>query len=148
MSGGYLVDTDVISETSRSAVVSRPELLAWMDENSERLFLSAITITELEAGIAAVSRRGARSKAARLRAWLNTTLHLYAKRVLSFDLAAARSAGTMWDRSRAKGTATGFPDVAIAATADVHGLTVLSRNVRHFTYLDVRVHDPFGRLPP
>jgi len=52
------------------------------------------------------------------------------------------------DLARGAGFAVGFPDLAIAATAHIHGLTVLTRNIRHFGQLPVPVCDPFVRLPP
>ena len=51
------------------------------------------------------------------------------------------------DRARANGHGSGFADIAIAATADVHDLTVLTRNLRHFAPLDIPAHDPFRTLP-
>ena len=56
-------------------------------------------------------------------------------------------AGLLMDRSRAAGHAPGFADLAIAATAGVHDLTVLTRNMRHFAPLDIPAHDPFESLP-
>jgi len=118
-----------------------------MEDNSDRLFLSSVTIAEIEGGIAKVRREGARAKAARLAAWLEAVLHLYGERVLAFDMAAARIAGQLSDRARAQGYSSGFADLAIAATAAAHRLTVLTRNVRHFAPLGVSVHDPFRTLP-
>ena len=118
-----------------------------MDENSDRLFLSSITIAEIEAGIAKIGRQGSARKADRLKEWLETLLHLYADRVLAFDVPAARIAGRLSDGARAKGVSPGFPDLAIAATAVVHRLAVLTRNIRHFTPLGVEAHNPFESLP-
>ena len=59
-----------------------PALTDWMDRNSASLFLSVITIAEVEDGIAKSRRLGARRKAEQLSAWLETVLHLYAARVL------------------------------------------------------------------
>lgn len=142
----YLVDTNVISAGAPSRDGRWAELASWMDQNSEYLFLSAISVAEIEAGIAKAHRERWRYAAA-LTAWLDTLLHLYAARVLPFNVVAARLAGTLADRARATGHDPGFPDLAIAATAGVHGLTVLTRNVRHFGPLGVPVHDPFASLP-
>lgn len=59
----YLVDTDVISAGARSRGLVSPALVQWMDEHSERLFLSSITVVEIEDGIAQARRPGARRKA-------------------------------------------------------------------------------------
>ena len=142
----YLVDTNVIS----AGAPSRPtpsSLIAWMDHHSAELYLSAVTIAEIEDGIAKARREGATRKAADLDAWLETLLHLYGKRILAFDIPTARAAGMLSDRAREQGQAPGFADIIIAATALQHGLTILSRNLKHFEPLGVRVFDPFAALP-
>jgi predicted nucleic acid-binding protein len=63
------------------------------------------------------------------------------------DVAAARVAGTLYDRARSQGRSPGFPDLVIAATAAAHGLTVLTANLRHFTPLGVPAHNPLEPLP-
>jgi predicted nucleic acid-binding protein len=118
-----------------------------MDRNSDRLFLSTITVAEITDGIAKARREGARRKASDLAGWLEAVLHLYGDRILPFDVAAARVAGTLSDRARSKGQNPGFPDLAIAATAVIHQLTVLTGNLRHFTPLGVAAHNPLGSLP-
>ena len=70
---------------------------------------------------------------------------LYAQNLLPFDLKCAHAAGQILDHCRAH--RPGFEDIAIAATARVHGLTVLTRNLRHFEPLGVRALDPFEALP-
>ena len=144
----YLVDTNVISAGAPAKAAARPDLVAWMEVRSDRLFLSAVTIAEIGDGIAKASREGATRKAADLAAWLDTVLHLYADRVLAFDTAAARIAGILSDLARGRGWAPGFADIAIAATAQCHGLTVLTRNLRHFEPMGVPALDPFANLPP
>jgi predicted nucleic acid-binding protein len=52
------------------------------------------------------------------------------------------------DRARGQGQAPGFSDIIIAATAQHHGLTILSRNIRHFVPVGIPVLDPFAALPP
>lgn len=144
----YLVDTNVISATAPTAAVPRPELFEWMDFHSSDLFLSAITIAEIADGIAKAAREGAKRKSSVLSAWLRTVLHLYGDRVLSFDSPTAEIAGVLADLARGRGHSPGFADVAIAATARRHDLTILSRNQRHFAPMDVAVIDPFRELPP
>lgn len=118
-----------------------------MDTQSGALFLSAVTIAEIEDGIAKARREGAASKAVGLAAWLETVLHLYGERVLPFDVGAARIAGVLLDRARGQGQAPGFADIIIAATAQRHQLTILTRNMRHFKPLGVPAFDPFESLP-
>ena len=147
MSPRYLVDTDVLSAGAPSKVRPVPELFAWMDRNSARLYVSVVTIAELEDGIAKSRRAGATRKAARLREWLETLVHLYSPRILPFDLAAARLAGTLSEGARADGHMAAFADLAIGAIARCHSLTVLTRNLSHYAPLGVAAHDPVAELP-
>jgi predicted nucleic acid-binding protein len=143
----YLIDTNIISAAAPSRPVP-PALVEWLDAHSASLFLSAVTVAEIEDGIAKSRREGATRKSADLAAWLETLLHLYGDRVLAFDVATARIAGAISDRARGLGRAPGFADIIIAATAQQHGLTILSRNLRHFEPFGVSVIDPFKQLPP
>ena len=118
-----------------------------MDLNSDRVFLSTITVAEIEDGIAKAVREKSRRKASDLTAWFETVLHLYGDRILPFDIGAARIAGRLSDRARGSGHAPGFADLAIAATAVANRLTVLTRNLRHFVPLGVPALDPFAGLP-
>ena len=147
MSVLYLVDTNVISAGAPSRIAP-PALIAWMDSHSASLFISAVTVAEIEDGIAKARREGATRKATDLKAWFDVLLHLYDDRILAFDTATARVAGHLSDHVRGQGQAPGFADIIIAATAQRHGLTILSRNIRHFEPLGVRVLDPFLALPP
>jgi hypothetical protein len=143
----YLVDTDVISAGAPSKHFASAALIEWMDRNSDRLFLSTISVAEIADGIAKARRDGASRRAAALSAWMDAILHLYGARVLPLDVAAARVAGTLSDLARSKGRNPGFPDLAIAAIAAVHHLTVLTGNLRHFAPLGVLTHNPFHALP-
>jgi toxin FitB len=142
----YLVDTNVISARAPSRTAP-PSLIEWMDLHSPQLYLSVVSVAEIEDGIAKARREGATRKAADLDAWLETLLHLYGERILAFDIATARAAGMLSDRARGQGQAPGFADIIIAATALQHGLTILSRNLKHFEPLGVRPLDPFATLP-
>ena len=144
----YLVDTDVLSAGAPGRHERSAPLVEWMEAHSDRLFLSAVTVAEICGGIAKMRRTGSPARAAHLADWLELVLHLYADRVLPFDIAAARVAGALTDRARAAGHAPGFADIAIAATAVNRDLTVLTRNLRHFEPLAVAAHDPFHSLPP
>jgi toxin FitB len=144
---GYLVDTDVISSGAPSKHPVPLPLIKWMDEHSDRLFISCVTVAEIEEGIAKAHRKGSQRKAERLAQWLETLLHLYRERVLPFDVGCARIAGRLSDGAAARGASPGFADLAIAATAAAHQLTVLTGNVRHFAPLGVAVHNPFTSLP-
>lgn len=143
----YIVDTTVLSVRAPTTAVARPALTAWMDQNSADLYLSVITVAEVEDGIAKSRRLGARRKGQRLSEWLETLLHLYGARVLPIDLETARRVGVLADLARGQGQAPGLADLAIAATAQRNGLTVLTRNLRHFAPLGVAALDPYEALP-
>ncbi len=118
-----------------------------MERHSATLYLSVVTVAEIEDGVAKSAREGASRKAATLAAWLEAVLHLYGDRILPFDTATALIAGALSDPTRSQGQAPGFADIIIAATARRHGLTILSRNLRHFVPLWVPALDPFAGLP-
>jgi toxin FitB len=148
LSTRFLVDTDILSAGVPSKAQSIPDLIEWMDRNSERLYMSVVTIAEIEDGIAKARREGATRKSQRLREWLETLVHLYSRRILPFDLGAARVAGTLSDRTRGRGYTVGFADLAIGAIAIYHDLTVLTRNLKDYAVLGVAAHDPVAELPP
>lgn len=141
----FLVDTNVISALAPSKRLSADELLEWLDRASSRLFLSVISAAEIRSGIAKAEREGAITKARRLSDWWESIEYLYAEKLLPFDIRCAHIVGQILDDSGAHNS--GFENIAIAATARAHGLTVLTRNLRHFEPLGARAIDPFAALP-
>ena len=142
----YLLDTNIVSaDAPNKRAIGPGTFAAWIRRNSEGLFISTITIAEIEAGIARAVRIGATTKGERLRLWLAAVEHFYAGRVLAFGIEEARQAGAILDRARAH--APGFEDIAIAATAAVRGLTILTANERHFAPLGVPLVNPLKQLP-
>lgn len=142
----YLVDTNILSAGAPTkSAADRALVSAWLERRGDALFLSAITIAEIEAGIAKAQRSGATAMSDALRQWLGVVEHLYGDRILPFGIEEAHCAGAMMDKARAR--APGFEDIAIAATAEAHGLTVLTANLRHFEPLGVPCIDPFAELP-
>ena len=151
MTRGYLLDTNVLSilaPRSRPAGVERSDgtaFRAWVREHDESLHLSVITLAEIQAGVSRLERRGATKRAADLSHWLSAILELYQSRTLALASDAALEAGRMLDRAAATGAAPGFEDAAIAATAFVHDLTVVTANARRFKHFGVRfVSPPIG----
>lgn len=142
MSRGYLLDTCVLSAMAPSKPPAEDGFSDWLHRHSDRLFLSAITVAEIEQGIAKLRRAGGGARAARLSQWVDTLLAHGAERVLAFDAQVARLAGGLADAAIAAGRHPGFPDVAIAATAKAHGLVVATRNGRHFSELRVEHMNP------
>ncbi len=131
----YLLDTNVVSELRRT----RPHeaVLTWIaDIPADRLFLSAVTLGEIQAGIEITRERDA-AKADALEGWLDRVVDGYG--VLPMDAAAFRA----WARLKHRQSDTLLEDAMIAATAMVHRLTVATRHVRDFEALGVAWVNPF-----
>jgi len=133
----YLLDTDVISELRRRR--RNRNVVAWISNVSAAdLFLSVVTIGEIELGIARQRVRNP-SFAKDLADWLELTLRAYEERILPLTVGITRR----WGRLAAQ-LGNKQLDLAIAATALEHGLTVVTRNVSDFEPTGVTVLDPFG----
>ena len=131
----FLLDTNVISELRRT----RPNrtVVRWVNaQTADRLFLSALTIGEIQSGIE-ITRERDGAKADEIEAWLGEVLMSWS--VLPMDADEFRE----WARLKHRQSDTLIEDAMIAATAAVHGLTVVTRNVRDFEQLGVQVLDPF-----
>lgn len=131
----YLIDTDLLSALRKRE--RNPGVARWIaDQRAIELYLSVVSIGEIERGLAAVEGRDPMF-AAQLEDWLDALLRHYGDRILPVDLSVARRWGRL---SRKAGNAG--PDLVIAATALEHGLTVVTRNTRHFEPTGVPVLDP------
>lgn len=144
---GYLLDTSVLSLVAPGKPAVDPAFAAWLRANADGLHVSTVTIVEIEQGIRKLRRTGAATRAETLRSWLDAWIEGAGDRILPFDTRVARIAGTISDRAMATGKHPGFADVAIAATAQAHDLTLLTRNAKHFAPLGVAMVEP-NDLPP
>jgi toxin FitB len=132
----YLLDTMVLSELRRWR--PDPSLVEWLEHvRPTDVYLSVVTIGEVEKGIAKQQRRDP-AFAERLAAWLDGVLRYYAARILAIDVNVARRWGRLADAHGHAGA-----DLLIAATAIEHGLAVVTRNVRHFERTGVLLINPF-----
>ena len=132
----YLLDTNVVSELRKP----RPHgaVLAWIKSvDDAQLFVSAVTLGEIQAGIELTREQDA-TKANEIEVWLEQVASAY--NVLPMDAATFRQ----WARLMHKKSDTLYEDAMIAATSKVHGLTVVTRNVADFQELGLKVLNPFG----
>lgn len=136
----FLVDTHVVSELRKAeAGKADKNVKAWAESvPAASLFLSAITILELETGILLIERRDP-TQGAMFRTWLEGHVMLaFAGRILAVDVAVAqRCAKLHVPDPRA------HRDALIAATALVHGMTVVTRNVVDFESTGVEIFNPW-----
>jgi predicted nucleic acid-binding protein len=132
----YLLDTVILSELRKRDC--NPAVADWVGtQQSSLLFLSVLTIGEIEKGISR-QRRLNPEFADKLVLWLEKTLQHYGDRVIPVTTAIARRWGRLSDDQGHSG-----PDLLIAATAMENGLTVVTRNVRHFEPTGARVFNPW-----
>lgn len=134
----YLLDTNVVSELRRSN--PHGAVVAWLESIADaELHVSAVTIGEIQAGIE-ITRGQDAAKAHEIETWLELVATTY--NVLPMDAAAFR----MWARLMHRKSNALIEDAMIAATANVHSLTVVTRNIRDFTTFGVLTLDPWKRL--
>jgi predicted nucleic acid-binding protein len=145
---GYLLDTNAISVLAppSSAQNVLPIHVArfrtWVREHDDQLFLATITLAEIQAGISQLEHKGSARRAAALAHWLSGIVELYESRMLPLTSFAALETGRLLARAISAGADPGFEDAAIAATAAVHNLTVVTANTRHFKYFGVPFISP------
>jgi predicted nucleic acid-binding protein len=131
----YLLDTNVVSELRRRK--PHGSVVAWITSVADAdLYLSAVTIGELQAGVEITRDRDA-AKAAEIEAWLEQVANTY--NILPMDARTFRC----WARLLHRRSDELVEDAMIAATASVHNLTVATRNVRDFKMFDVPTFNPF-----
>ena len=139
----YLVDTSRLSAMFPGRDTLPAKLRSWVIENEHRFRLSTVVIAEIVSGAENMKRQKAFARAAAYEDWLSRVIESFAERILPVDIEVAYGVGRLLDEAIAIGRHPGFPDIAIAATARVHGLTVLTRNLKHFVPLKVPCLDPF-----
>ena len=131
----YLLDTNIVSELRRNK--PHGAVLAWFQQvDDQALYLSAVTIAEIQAGIELTREQDA-IKANELEAWLDLVASSY--NILAMDADTFR----IWAKLMHKASNTLYEDAMIAATAKRHQLTVVTRNTADFIGFDVKLLNPF-----
>lgn len=132
----YLLDTMVLSEMRKKNM--NQSVVQWLCQVSQKsLFISVVTVGEMDRGVA-MKRSEDANVAKSLSNWVDSILHDYSERILPFDLAVARCWGEL---TATQGNRN--DDLMIAATALVHDMVVVTRNVKHYEPTGVRVLNPF-----
>ena len=137
-----ILDTNVVSEARKSSC--DPNVQAWLAaQSTDQLFITAITVLEIQRGISLAEQRGDAAQAGGFNHWLEKmVLPAFAGRILPIDHVVARQAAKLqWADSR------DYRDPLIAATGLVHGAAVVTRNIKHFEATGVQLVNPWGFLP-
>lgn len=133
----FLLDTNVVSETRK--LKPHGGVMAWLGaQESNALFISAMTIGELQRGVE-MTREQDENKDTQIESWLEQIVA--SGQLLALDAAVCRE----WARLMHAKSDTLADDAFIAATARVHGLTVVTRNVRDFKALGMPTLNPFQK---
>jgi len=140
----FVLDTNVVSELRKVRLgKADSNVTAWAQGvDATDLFVSAITVMELELGVLAIERKDA-TQGAMLRSWLD--LHVlpeFSGRTLPVDTAVAQRCARLHVPDK-----RGERDALIAATALVHGMAVVTRNVADFEPTGVRIVNPWEISP-
>lgn len=142
---GFLLDTNVLSISSpiRSVGVSQA-FAEWQDEQARAnaLYLSAVTIHEIEKGAQLLAHKGKSKQAAIIHAWLLGLIAGYGDIILPLDANVARISGQLEALAISSGHSPGAADALIAGTAKLHGLTVITHNAKHFRPFGIAAMSP------
>ena len=143
----YLLDTTIVSlfDPYRRASAP-PELKTWLRDNDAALFISVLSLMEIEAGLLKLLRELKHQRASQIESLRDAIIDSFSDRLLPVSrdaaLETARLAATI------RPMVIEQTDLIIAATAKVHRFTVLTRNLRHFSPTGVACLDPMLTLPP
>lgn len=139
---GFLLDTVAVSEGAKRQ--PNPGLARWLERVDESgTFISVLTLGEIQKGIARLDAET--SRRAELERWLTFDLiGRFGRRILDFDTGVARHWGTLVASALARRMNLSVVDSQIAATASLYGLSIVTRNARHFVATGVATLDPWS----
>ncbi len=137
----FLLDTTAVSEWMKPS--PNPGVIRWLDEvDEDRVYLSVMTLAELRYG---AERLAPGARKSRLETWLREELPLrFEGRLLNIETTIANAWGRIMSRCSAAGKPIGVMDAFFAATAEVHALTFVTRNVPDFTSSGVSLINPWS----
>ena len=139
MPRAFLLDTNVVSELRKGSRADAGVSTWFSGLDDDQLFLSALTIGELRRGVESIRRRDT-AQAEQLEVWLAELVNLFAERILAVDSEIAER----WGRMNVP-DALPVVDGLLAATAEVHGLTVATRDTAPAERAGAAVVNPFAR---
>ena len=141
---GFLLDTNVVSMLAPSKAEASADFLTWLDrmDADGQLFLSVVSIHEIEKGIALLDHKGTTAKAASMKAWLSGLVSTYDDKIIGVDAQAAAIGGRLEAKALAAGHDPGMADAVIAGIAAAHELVIVTRNTKHFLPFGVAVLSP------
>jgi len=136
----FLLDTNVVSEWVKPR--PSPNVVSWLAEvDEDRVFLSVVSFAEIRRGIDLMPIGQRRE---RLETWLTEDLAVrFEDRILSIDQRVAENWGVVMARGNKAGLTLGSMNGFFAATAEAHGLTLVTRNVRDFQPVGISILDPW-----
>jgi toxin FitB len=134
----YLIDTNIISEVGKGRRCDRHVAAWYRATRDDELFLSVLVVGEIRQGIERLRPRN-RQRAAALEDWLGEVTESYGERVLPIDERVAQ----IWGRMNANEPLAAV-DSLLAATAEAHGLTLVTRNLKDIERSGVRCLNPFA----
>lgn len=140
---GFLLDTNVLSEFGRSAIPPHPKVKRWVESaKPDTLFTSVLCLGEIRKGIDLLPPSRKRTELAQ---WFDSGLNdWFGNNLLLVTKAISNRWGALDAQMQLKGRPLGNIDGLIAATGLEHGLTVITRNTRHFEDLGVSLFDPWS----
>jgi toxin FitB len=144
---GYLLDTNVLSATApdrgQAPDAAKRSACRWIADNQSLLWLPVIAMAEIAAGIGKRENTGATRHAAELSAWLRNVLTFYPGKILGFGLTEALLFRQLNLAAHRNGIQPSFADISVASIAMANGLTIATRNAKHFLPMEVAVFNPF-----
>ncbi len=141
----FLLDTNVLSLLDPRRAAQRGYLDRWLEIHGRALALASITLTEIENGVLKLRRLGQEARAGEIERLALSIREGFADRILPLDSTVAVQIAHCAERARPQ--VIELPDLIVAATAAVHGLTVLTRNIRHVAPTGVAAIDPVETPP-